>query len=144
MALDHAFNRALNAAIWKQRLFYARRLRAYMKRLKFEQKKNRSPHRTCRLRSEDSDPENRAFIYPRQYYFLSEAIPKHPVIRESLLFKEVINETPIISNCFPAMFISISNVCIRYTARRMEMENIEMRTINPDTKEAATDEKIRA
>lgn len=57
------------------------------------------------------DPENRAFIYPRRIIFADISNPGNILLSGNhLLFKEVINETPIISNCFPAMFISISNV----------------------------------
>ncbi len=43
---------------------------------------------------------------------------------------------------FPAMFISISNVyALDIQPGEWKMENIEMRTINPDTKEVLMDEK---
>ncbi|MEA7938203.1 DUF3617 family protein, partial [Salmonella enterica subsp. enterica serovar Virginia] len=43
---------------------------------------------------------------------------------------------------FPAMFISISNVyALDIQPGEWKMESIEMRTINPDTKEVLMDEK---
>ncbi|EBP0009298.1 DUF3617 domain-containing protein [Salmonella enterica] len=43
---------------------------------------------------------------------------------------------------FPAMFISISNVyALDIQPGEWKMENIEMRTINPDTKEVLMDQK---
>lgn len=46
---------------------------------------------------------------------------------------------------FPAMFISISNVyALDIQPGEWKMENIEMRAINPDTKEVLMDEKIQA
>lgn len=45
----------------------------------------------------------------------------------------------------PAMFISISNVyALDIQPGEWKMENIEMRTINPDTKQVLMDQKIRA
>lgn len=46
---------------------------------------------------------------------------------------------------FPAMFISISNVyALDIQPGEWKMENTEMRTINPDTKQVLMDQKIRA
>lgn len=43
---------------------------------------------------------------------------------------------------FPAMFISISNVyALNIQPGEWKMENIEMRTINPDTKQVLMDQK---